>query len=85
MEHSWTLGGAGRSVEGAGIRGFHRLGALAGTRVAPLKQPELQLALIRPTPPHGPAGGRRSGARHDALRASHAQWASGVRPVVAER
>src|ERR1700692_3032223 len=61
-------------------------GALAGTRVAPLLQPELQLALIRP-----PAAGMGPPVEDEVVRATMllrartlAMGLSGVRPVVAD-
>src|SRR2546428_6429551 len=61
-------------------------GALAGTRVAPLRQPELQLALIR-----SHAAGMGPPAEQEVVRATMllrartlAMGLSGVRPVVAE-
>ena len=61
-------------------------GALAGTRVAPLRQPELQLALIR-----SHAAGMGPPVDHEVVRATMllrartlAMGLSGVRPVVAE-
>src|SRR5258707_11152655 len=61
-------------------------GALAGTRVAPLRQPELQLALIR-----SPAAGMGPPVDGEVVRATMllrartlAMGLSGVRPAVAE-
>ncbi len=61
-------------------------GALAGTRVAPLRQPELQLALIRShAAGMGPAGDREVVRALMLLRArTLAMGLSGVRPAVAE-
>jgi histidine ammonia-lyase len=61
-------------------------GALAGTRVAPLRQPELQLALIRSHAAGiGPPVDREVVRATMLLRArSLAMGLSGVRPVVAE-
>src|ERR1700694_6000031 len=61
-------------------------GALAGTRVAPLRQPELQLSLIR-----SHAAGMGPPVENEVVRATRllrarplAMGLSGVRPVVAE-
>src|SRR3979490_1923848 len=81
-ESSGRRGGAREPVYGVST-GF---GALAGTRVAPLRQPELQLALIR-----SHAAGMGPPVENEVVRATMllrartlAMGLSGVRPVVAE-